>query len=111
MLGYLLVAGLVGCVATRSDLSAPSCWQEIEGEAVAVATADWMLPIVTDEKPENRWAAWFLVDTKRKVITVSPWDAPIRCTCRYCRTLYGHEVPDFVWGNDRVEFSWTTAMA
>ena len=63
MLGYLLVAGLVGCVATRSDLSAPCRWQEIEGEAVAVATADRMLPVVTDEKPENRWAAWFLADT------------------------------------------------
>ena len=63
MLGYLLVAGLVGCVATRSDLSAPCRWQEVEGETVAVATADRMLPIVTDEKPANRWAAWFLADT------------------------------------------------
>ena len=55
--------GLVGCVATRSDLSAPCQWQEIGGETVAVATADRMLPIVTDEKFENRWAAWFLADT------------------------------------------------
>lgn len=62
-LGYLLVAGLVGCVAPRSDLSALCRWQEIEGEAVAVATADRMLPVVTDEKQENRWAAWFLADT------------------------------------------------
>ena len=30
---------------------------------VAVATADRMLPVVTDEKPKNRWAAWFLADT------------------------------------------------
>ena len=60
ILGYLLVAGLVGCVAPRSDLSALCRWQEIEGEAVAVATADRMLPVVTDEKQENRWAAWFL---------------------------------------------------
>ena len=56
-------AGLVGCVATRSDLSAPCLWQEIENETVAVATVDRMLPIVTDEKSENRWAAWFLADT------------------------------------------------
>ena len=56
-------AGLVGCVATRSDLSAPCRWQEIENETVAVATAHRMLPVVTDEKPENRWAAWFLADT------------------------------------------------
>ena len=58
-----LAAGLVGCVAPRSDLSAPCCWQEIEGETVAVVTADRMLPIVTDDKSENRWAAWFLADT------------------------------------------------
>ena len=63
ILGYLLVAGLVGCVASRSDLSAPCRWQEIAGETVAIATADQMLPIVTDDKPENRWAAWFLADT------------------------------------------------
>ena len=63
ILGYLLMAGLVGCVATQSDLSAPCRWQEIEGEPMAVATANRMLPIVTDEKFENRWAAWFLADT------------------------------------------------
>ena len=63
ILGCLLAACLVGCVATRSDLSAPCRWQEIEGETVAVATADRMLPVVTDDKPENRWAAWFLADT------------------------------------------------
>ena len=59
----LLAAGLVGCVATRSDLSAPCRWQEVEGETVAVATSDRMLPIVTDDRQENRWAAWFLADT------------------------------------------------
>lgn len=53
----------VGCVSTRSDLSAPCRWQEIAGEVVAVATVERMLPVVTDEKPENRWAAWFLADT------------------------------------------------
>ena len=63
ILGCLLAACLVGCVATRSDLSAPCQWQEIEGGTVAVATADRMLPIVTDDRQENRWAAWFLADT------------------------------------------------
>ena len=58
-----LAAGLAGCVATRSDLSTPCRWQEIEGETVTVVTADQMLPIVTDEEPESRWAAWFLADT------------------------------------------------
>ena len=72
ILGYLLMAGLVGCVATRSDLSSPCRWQEIEGETVAVATADQMLPIVTDEKPENRWAAWFLADTIEEMCARRP---------------------------------------
>ena len=58
-----LATGLVGCVSPRSDLSAPCQWQEIEGGTVAVATADRMLPIVTDDRQENRWAAWFLADT------------------------------------------------
>ena len=58
-----LAAALAGCMAPRSDLSEPCQWQEIEGETVAVATADRMLPIVTGDKPENRWAAWFLADT------------------------------------------------
>ena len=56
-------AALVGCMSPRSDLSAPCRWQEVEGETVAVATADRMLPIVVDGKPANRWAAWFLADT------------------------------------------------
>ena len=41
----------------------PCRWQEITGETVAVATADQMLPIVTDDRRANRWAAWFLADT------------------------------------------------
>ena len=63
LVGICLAVVFAGCVATRSDLSAPCRWQEIEGETVAVASAGRMLPIVTDEKPENRWAAWFLADT------------------------------------------------
>ncbi len=31
-----------------------------------------------------------IVDTKRKVVTVSQWDAPIACRCRWCRTLYDY---------------------
>ena len=58
-----LVLGLVGCVSERSDLSAPWRWREFGGEGVAVATADHVLPIVTDDRPENRWAAWFLAST------------------------------------------------
>ena len=58
-----LAMALVGCVAPRSDLSEPCQWREFTGETVSIATADRVLPIVTDEKPENRWAAWFLADT------------------------------------------------
>ena len=58
-----LAAALAGCASPRSDLSAPCQWRELGGEAVAVATADVVLPIVTDGKTENRWAAWFLADT------------------------------------------------
>ena len=44
-----------------------------------------------------------IVNTNRKVVTVSPWDAPIRCTCRYCRTLYGRGAREvsaspIIWG-------------
>ena len=56
-------AGISGCISPRSDLSAPYQWKESEGETVEVATADRMLPIVTDDRPENRRAAWFLADT------------------------------------------------
>ena len=76
-----LASTLVGCVATRSDLSAPCRWQEFPNETVAVATAERLLPVVTDEKPEDRWAAWFLADTieemcgRRPPIAVSSVDA------------------------------------
>ena len=75
-----LVATLAGCAALRSDLSAPCRWQEFPDESVSVVAADRMLPIVTDEKPENRWAAWFLADTieemcgRRPPIAVSSAD-------------------------------------
>lgn len=31
-----------------------------------------------------------IVDTARKVVTVCQWDAPIKCKCRWCRSLYSH---------------------
>ena len=58
-----LTAGLAGCLAPQSDLSEPWRRQEAAGGPVAVATAGRMLPVVTDERPGNRWAAWFLADT------------------------------------------------
>ena len=44
-----------------------------------------------------------IVNTNRKVVTVCQWDAPIRCTCRYCRTLYGRggrtpSASPIIWG-------------
>jgi len=29
-----------------------------------------------------------IVDTNRQVVTVCQWDAPVRCTCRWCRDAY-----------------------
>ena len=58
-----LTAALTGCLLPKSDLSAPCQWQEIDGETVAVATDERVLPIVTDSRAENRWAAWFLAET------------------------------------------------
>ena len=64
---FLRLAGfafiLTGCVAVRSDLSAPCAWREFEGESVEIVRNGRTLPIVVDERPENRWAAWFLADT------------------------------------------------
>ena len=44
-----------------------------------------------------------IVNTNRKVVTVCQWDAPISCTCRYCRTLYGYigvkpSASPIIWG-------------
>ena len=46
-----------------------------------------------------------IVNTNRKVVTVSPWDAPIACECEHCRGLYdmaygtnGYASP-IVWGS------------
>ena len=63
---------LTGCVAARSDLSAPCAWREFEGESVEVARGGRALPIVVDERPENRWAAWFLADTIEETCGTRP---------------------------------------
>lgn len=40
-----------------------------------------------------------IVNTNRKVITVSPWDAPIRCACAHCRGCYADKsASPIVWG-------------
>ena len=40
-----------------------------------------------------------IVDTRRKVVTVCPWDAPVACTCSDCRPLYeGRSASRIVWG-------------
>ena len=31
-----------------------------------------------------------IVNTNRKVVTVCQWDAPVKCDCRWCRTLYDY---------------------
>jgi len=46
-----------------------------------------------------------IVDTKRKVVTVCQWDAPIRCMCPWCRTCYAYGRPEagfaspVIWGH------------
>ena len=65
-----LAAG--GCVATRSDLSAPSRWQPLEDEPVTVAADGSVLPIYTDDRPEHRWAARFLADTIEETCGLRP---------------------------------------
>lgn len=45
-----------------------------------------------------------VVDLKRKVVTVSQWDAPIRCSCRHCTSLYDEDLGEsgkaspIIWG-------------
>ena len=46
-----------------------------------------------------------IVNTKAKIVTVCQWDAPIRCDCKWCRTLYDYtgSKADFaspvIWGH------------
>ena len=67
-----LAAVLAGCVAVRSDLSAPASWRELGGEPVAVVRDGKALPIVTDERRENRWAALFLAGVIEEMTGVKP---------------------------------------
>jgi len=52
-----------------------------------------------------------IVNTNRKVVTVCPWDNPIRCKCRWCRPLYGAADDRFgaaspiVWGHFTVQLA------
>ena len=63
-IGHLLFAALLsGCVAVRSDLSAPAERTPLGGKPVVVARGETVLPVVTDDSPQNRWAATFLADT------------------------------------------------
>ena len=58
---YLLFAAcLSGCVAMRSDLSAPATWTALEGESIVVVRGDAVLPIVSEDEPVCRQAALFL---------------------------------------------------
>ena len=60
---YLLLGlGLSGCVAVRTDLSAPATWTELGGEPIVVVRGETVLPIVAQDTPECRRAAMFLAD-------------------------------------------------
>ena len=45
-----------------------------------------------------------IVNTNRKVVTVCQWDAPVRCSCRWCRDAYdetagfGGAASPIIWG-------------
>ena len=52
-----------------------------------------------DREIAGRGDAGGVVDVRRKVVTVSPWDAPIRCACAHCRGKYdGASASPIVWG-------------
>ena len=51
---------LAGCLAPRSDLSAPAFCRELDAPPVAVATDLTLLPVVTTDSPRDRSAALFL---------------------------------------------------
>jgi len=62
--GLAVVSGLVGCLGVRhwGDLNEPREWRLLDASPVEVVTATAM-PIVTDDTPDNRWAAMFLAQT------------------------------------------------
>lgn len=59
----VMILALAGCVGVRCDLSVPQSWQELDDGPIAVSTAEATLPIVTDDTPDDRWAAMFLAET------------------------------------------------
>ena len=50
------------------------------------------------------WDFSDIVNTNRKVVTVSQWDAPIKCACEHCRGLYDRgrggrgDASPIIWG-------------
>ena len=71
-----VLALLTGCRTARTDLSAPCVWRELASPPVSVATPGVLLPIVTADSPEERWAADFLASAleetcgRRPTVTV-----------------------------------------
>lgn len=64
-----LAAALSGCRSPwgGDDLSAPCEWRDLAGADVPVSTADKLLPVVTADTPEDRWAAMFLAGTIEEI--------------------------------------------
>ena len=58
-----------GCrqLRTWGDLNAPQDWRALSGDVVRVAGTGVLLPIVTDDTPEDRWAATLLAQTIESV--------------------------------------------
>jgi len=60
-----LLTGLLagGCLSPHSDLTRPKSWTDLGGDDIVVSRGETLLPIVSDNSPENRWAALFLAQT------------------------------------------------
>ena len=69
-----LICGIIlsGCAAMRSDLSAPATRIELGGEPVVVVRGETVLPVVTEDTPEYRWAAMFLAGVIEEMCGVRP---------------------------------------
>ena len=69
-----------------ADLSAPAEWTLLAADPVTVADTNGVLPVVTDDRPENRWAALFLAETleetcgRRPSVSVLAKGAPCSVT-------------------------------
>lgn len=68
-----LLSGLFGCrtVDTWGDLNEPYEWEVLDESPVEVVV-DVALPIVTDDTPDNRWAALFLAQTIKEASGKQP---------------------------------------